>query len=179
MIETSEKSGIQGRIINLSSAIHSWVNSRDALCFNHMINPKTNKSYNGTRAYAQSKLATILHAKELSRQLKERNATVSINAVHPGIIKTGIIRAHKGFFTDSLYFIASKLLKSIPQGASTTCYVAVSPQTQGMSGKYFADCNESNCSCLANDESEAHKLWTHTRALIQRRYHQPSPALAL
>uniref|UniRef100_K4AWE1 UBE2O-like tandem tSH3-B domain-containing protein n=1 Tax=Solanum lycopersicum TaxID=4081 RepID=K4AWE1_SOLLC len=27
-------------------------------------------SYNGTRAYAQSKLANIIHAKELSRQLK-------------------------------------------------------------------------------------------------------------
>lgn len=29
--------------------------------------------YNGTRAYAQSKLANILHAKELSRQLKVNN----------------------------------------------------------------------------------------------------------
>ncbi|XP_071723679.1 short-chain dehydrogenase TIC 32 B, chloroplastic-like [Rutidosis leptorrhynchoides] len=179
MIETTEKSGIEGRIINLSSMIHTWVNT-DSFCFNRLINPKT-KSYNGTRAYAQSKLATILHAKELARQLKERNARVSINAVHPGIIKTGIIRAHKGFFTDSLFFIASKLLKSISQGASTTCYVGLSPQTEGISGKYFADCNESNCSSLANDESEALKLWTNTRALIQRRYHHqiqpPHPAL--
>lgn len=29
-------------------------------------------SYNGTRAYAQSKLATILHVKEVARQLKVR-----------------------------------------------------------------------------------------------------------
>jgi len=29
-------------------------------------------SYNGTRAYAQSKLANILHAKEIARQLKVR-----------------------------------------------------------------------------------------------------------
>lgn len=31
--------------------------------------------------------------------LQERKANVSINAVHPGIVKTGIIRDHKGFLT--------------------------------------------------------------------------------
>ncbi|XP_057988529.1 short-chain dehydrogenase TIC 32 B, chloroplastic [Hevea brasiliensis] len=174
MVETASETGIQGRIINLSSVIHSWV-KRDSFCFNQMLNPK---NYSGTLAYAQSKLANILHSKEMARQLKGRNARVTINAVHPGIVKTGIIRAHKGFITDSLYFIASKLLKSTSQGASTTCYVALSPQTEGVSGKYFADCNESSCSALACDESEAQKLWRQTRALIHRRVslYQPPPA---
>ncbi|XWS50909.1 hypothetical protein CRYUN_Cryun12cG0131200 [Craigia yunnanensis] len=165
MIETAEQTGIQGRIINLSSVIHSWV-KRDCFSFSQMLNPK---NYNGTRAYAQSKLANILHAKEIATHLKAKNAKVTINAVHPGIVKTGIIRAHKGFITDSLFFIASKLLKSTSQGASTSCYVALSPQAQGLSGKYFADSNESNCSALANDESEAQRLWRQTRALIHRR----------
>ncbi|KAH9720374.1 NAD(P)-binding Rossmann-fold superfamily protein [Citrus sinensis] len=147
MIETAAETGVQGRIINLSSVIHSWV-KRDDFCFTRLLNPK---NYNGTCAYAQSKLATIMHAKEMSRQLKARNARVTINVVHPGIVKTGIIR-----------------------GASTTCYAALSPQIEGVSGKYFADCNESNCSALANDESEAKKLWKQTRALIHRRLRQPS-----
>jgi hypothetical protein len=38
MIETAGQTGIQGRIINLSSAIHSWVR-RDAFCFSKMLNP--------------------------------------------------------------------------------------------------------------------------------------------
>ncbi|CAN1335052.1 Short-chain dehydrogenase TIC 32 B, chloroplastic [Linum perenne] len=38
MIETAEESGIHGRIINLSSAIHSWV-KRDSFSFQKMINP--------------------------------------------------------------------------------------------------------------------------------------------
>ncbi|KAG6589433.1 Short-chain dehydrogenase TIC 32 B, chloroplastic, partial [Cucurbita argyrosperma subsp. sororia] len=128
----------------------------------------TETLYNGTRAYAQSKLANILHAKEVSRQLQGRNARVTINAVHPGIVKTAIIRAHKGFITDSLFFMASKLLKTTSQGASTTCYVALSSQTEGKSGKFYADCNETNCSSLANDELEAQKLWTRTRNLINK-----------
>ncbi|KAF7806055.1 short-chain dehydrogenase TIC 32, chloroplastic-like [Senna tora] len=111
MIETAEKTGIQGRIINVSSMIHGWVN-RDAFLFNDMLN---GTNYNGTRAYAHSKLAKLLHAKEMAKQLKARNANVTINAVHPGIVKTGIMRAHKSLITDSLFFIASKLLKSISQ----------------------------------------------------------------
>ncbi|XP_015077896.1 short-chain dehydrogenase TIC 32, chloroplastic-like [Solanum pennellii] len=168
MVETAEQTGIEGRIVNVSSVVHNWV-KRDEFCFSQMLNPK---KYNGTRAYAQSKLANILHAKELSRQLKARNANVAINAVHPGIVKTGITRDHKGFITDSLYFMASKLLKSTSQGAASTCYVALNPQTRGVNGKYFADCNECHCSALANDEIEAHKLWKHTRALIHRRFFQ-------
>ncbi|CAH2070541.1 unnamed protein product [Thlaspi arvense] len=179
MIDTAKKSGIEGRIINLSSVIHSWPKP-DCFSFTKLLHPI---KYNGTKAYAQSKLATILHAKALSRQLKDRNANVTINAVHPGIVKTGIIRAHKGLLIDSLFLIASKLLKSISQGAATTCYVALSNETKGWSGKYFADCNETNCSDLANDESAADKLWTHSRALIHDYLHQsqihPLPNLCL
>ncbi|KAL2459479.1 NAD(P)-binding Rossmann-fold superfamily protein [Forsythia ovata] len=165
MIETASETGIQGRIVNVSSVIHNWV-KRDNFCFNKMLNPE---SYNGTIAYAQTKLANILHAKELSRQLKARKANVTINSLHPGIVKTGIIRDHKGFITDSLYFMASKLLKSTSQGAATTCYVALSRQVAESSGRYFADCNESRCSALATDEIEACNLWNKTRALIHRR----------
>nr|CAN74108.1 hypothetical protein VITISV_027992 [Vitis vinifera] len=127
MVETAAQTGIQGRIINVSSVIHSWV-KRDGFRFNQMLNPK---NYNGTRAYAQSKLANILHAKELARQLK---------------------------------------------GASTTCYVGLSRKTEGVSGKYYADCNECSCSSMANDESEAHNLWRQSRALIHRRLRLPAAA---
>lgn len=34
--------------------------------------------------------------------LQARNARVTINAVHPGIVKTGIIRAHDGFITGTI-----------------------------------------------------------------------------
>ncbi|KAH7550499.1 hypothetical protein JRO89_XS13G0203700 [Xanthoceras sorbifolium] len=133
MIETAAGSGIEGRIIDLSSVIHSWV-KKDEFCFDRMLNPKKTQfhvdSYNGTKAYAQSKLANILHAKEVSRQLK---------------------------------------------GAATTCYVALSPKAEGVTGKYFADCNDSECSALANDETEPQKLWKQTRALIQRQLLHPPP----
>ncbi|XP_010248587.1 PREDICTED: short-chain dehydrogenase TIC 32, chloroplastic-like [Nelumbo nucifera] len=162
MEETATQTDIEGRIINVSSVIHSWVR-RDEFCFNDMLNPN---NFNGTRAYAQSKLANILHAKEIANKLKARNSRVTINAVHPGIVKTGIMSDHKGFITDLIFFLASKLLKTTSQGASTTCYVALSRQINGVNGKYFIDCNESHCSSLANDESEAKRLWEQTHEFI-------------
>ncbi|KAI0523166.1 hypothetical protein KFK09_005558 [Dendrobium nobile] len=96
MVETATKTGVHGRIINVTSVIHRWV-AKEGFKFDDMLLPK---SYNGTRAYALSKLANIMHAKEMARQLKERNANVTINSVHPGIVKTGIIRDHRGLITD-------------------------------------------------------------------------------
>ncbi|PIA29231.1 hypothetical protein AQUCO_06100024v1 [Aquilegia coerulea] len=162
MIETAKETGIEGRIINISSGVHSWAR-RERFKFNSMLNPK---NYNGTEAYAQSKLAIILHTKELAKQLEARNARVTVNAVHPGVVNTGIASDLKGMISDSIYFIASKLLKSTAQGASTTCYVSLSSKVNGVNGKYFADCNESPCSVLANDESEAQKLWKQTQELM-------------
>ncbi|XP_070006426.1 short-chain dehydrogenase TIC 32 B, chloroplastic-like isoform X2 [Nicotiana sylvestris] len=96
MVETADQTGIEGRIVNVTSVVHNWV-KRDHFNFCQMLKPN------------------ILHAKELSRQLKARNANVAMNAVHPSIVKTGITRDHKGFITDSLYFMAAKLLKSTSQ----------------------------------------------------------------
>jgi len=39
MIETAEKTGIQGRIINVSSVIHSWV-KKDGFRFNDILSGK-------------------------------------------------------------------------------------------------------------------------------------------
>ncbi|KAF5196306.1 NAD(P)-binding Rossmann-fold superfamily protein [Thalictrum thalictroides] len=122
MIETAEEIGIEGRIINVSSVVHSWIR-REGFNFNTMLNPK---NYNGTDAYAQSKLANILHTKELAKRL---------------------------------------------EGASTACYVSLSSKVIGVNGKYFADCNESSCSVLANDEPEAQKLWKQTQELMHSQLH--------
>lgn len=38
MIETAAKTGIEGRIINVSSVVHGWV-KKDGLSFRQMLNP--------------------------------------------------------------------------------------------------------------------------------------------
>ncbi|KAA3475906.1 short-chain dehydrogenase TIC 32, chloroplastic-like [Gossypium australe] len=122
--------------------------------------------YDATRAYALSKLANVLHTKELAQRLKEMGANVTVNCVHPGIVRTRLTREREGFITDLVFFLASKLLKTIPQAASTTCYVATHPRLENVSGKYFADCNETWTSKLGSDSIEASKLWTASEIMV-------------
>ncbi|RWR87625.1 short-chain dehydrogenase TIC 32, chloroplastic-like protein [Cinnamomum micranthum f. kanehirae] len=163
MIETAKLTGVQGRIVNVSSSIHSWF-SGDGIHYLEIITRKK-IHYDPTRAYALSKLANILHTKELAERLKEMEANVTINCVHPGIVRTRLTRDREGFLTDLVFFLASKLLKTIPQAAATTCYVATHPRLVGVSGKYFSDCNQASTSKLGSNTYEASRLWSASEAL--------------
>ncbi|KAH9774992.1 hypothetical protein KPL71_006264 [Citrus sinensis] len=166
MIETAKATGIQGRIVNVSSSIHGWF-SGDMIRYLGQIS--RNKShYDATRAYALSKLANVLHTKELAQRLKQMEANVTVNCVHPGIVRTRLTREREGFITDLVFFLTSKLLKTIPQGAATTCYVAIHPRLVNVSGKYFADCNEAWTSKLGSNSNEASRLWAASELLVSR-----------
>ncbi|KAG6518626.1 hypothetical protein ZIOFF_022106 [Zingiber officinale] len=81
---TAAETGIEGRIVNLSSADH-LTTYREGIRFDK-INDEA--AYNDKLAYGQSKLANILHANELARRLKEEGANVTANSVDPGLTKT-------------------------------------------------------------------------------------------
>ncbi|KAG6521531.1 short-chain dehydrogenase TIC 32 B, chloroplastic-like [Zingiber officinale] len=159
---TAEKTGIEGRIVNLSSAAH-LTTYRGGIRFNK-INDKA--AYNDKLAYGQSKLANILHANELARRLKEEGVNVTANSVHPGLIKTNLGR-HATIFVAVLRATTCVLWKSIPQGAATTCYVALHPSVKGISGKYFADCNIEKTTANGRNETLARKLWEYSETLIK------------
>jgi WW domain-containing oxidoreductase len=61
----------------------------------------------------------------------------------------------------------SPLLKSIPQGSATTCYVATSPALAKVSGVYFSDCNPKAPSRQARDGAMAERLWTVSEELVK------------
>ncbi|KAL9266942.1 Short-chain dehydrogenase TIC 32 B, chloroplastic-like protein, partial [Drosera capensis] len=161
MKNTAKTSGIQGRIINLSSVAHT--NTYEGGIRFDSINDEA--GYSDKKAYGQSKLANILHANELSRCLKEEGANITVNSVHPGLIFTNLFK--HSFLTFKIIQMLTMLLwKNVPQGAATTCYLALHPSLKGESGKYFVDCNEFDPSPLATDETLAKKLWDFSNKLI-------------
>lgn len=164
LILTAKTTGVQGRIVNVSSSIHSWF-SGDVLQYLASIT-KSKSDYDATRAYALSKLANVLHTKELAQRLQKMEANVIVNCVHPGIVRTRLTREREGFVTDLVFFLASKLLKTIPQAAATTCYVATHPRVINVSGKYFADCNEAPTSKLGSNSNEATKILSASEFMI-------------
>ncbi|KAL7585582.1 short-chain dehydrogenase TIC 32, chloroplastic [Lactuca sativa] len=167
LLETMKKTALEsrkeGRIVNVSSRRHQLSYS-EGIRFDNI---NTQSGYNALSAYGQSKLANVLHSNELSRRLKEDEdeAPITANSVHPGAIPTNIFRHHT-FFRGLTNVFGKLVLKTVQQGAATTCYVALNPQVEGMSGKYFGDCNLEEASKEANDRELGKKLWDFTTHLI-------------
>ncbi|KAI5704183.1 retinol dehydrogenase 13 [Diaphorina citri] len=142
------------RIINVSSVAHKrgTINKEDL---------NSENSYDPTQAYNQSKLANVLFTRELAKRLEGTGITV--NAVHPGIVNTDILR-HSSYYDSWLSTVVLKplvwlFIKSPRQGAQTIVYASLDPSLENVSGKYFAECREAETSPDAQDDGLAKWLW--------------------
>ncbi|CAF1031084.1 unnamed protein product [Didymodactylos carnosus] len=97
------------------------------------------QAYSSCKAYAQSKTANILFAKQLNK-LYHSEGVVS-NSLHPGVIKT---RLHRSFESDESANMKGKVKydKSVQQGAATTIYACFASDDKDLldGGQYCADC---------------------------------------
>ncbi|XP_024542096.1 short-chain dehydrogenase TIC 32, chloroplastic [Selaginella moellendorffii] len=163
MIKTARESGKEGRIVIVSSEAHRFTPTGGIAL--DKINDK--KSFWYATSYGQSKLANLLHCKELSKRLQEMgDVNVTVNALHPGSISTGIGRDFNALFTRTIFALGSPFLKNVSQGAATTVYAAVHPSLKGISGKYLMDCNEADCHANAKDMKLANKLWAFSMTFL-------------
>ncbi|XP_042022371.1 short-chain dehydrogenase TIC 32, chloroplastic-like [Salvia splendens] len=154
MKKTASESGKEGRIVIVSSEAH-WYTYREGIRFDKI---NDSSSYNSIWAYGQSKLANVLHANELTRLFQEEGVKITANSLHPGAIATNLLR-HHGLIEGLVNWVGKYFIKNIPQGAATTCYVALHPDVEGVSGKYFLDSNVGQPSKLSSDIQLAKKLW--------------------
>jgi NAD(P)-dependent dehydrogenase (short-subunit alcohol dehydrogenase family) len=91
------------------------------------------RRYRPWAAYAQSKLAALLFARELQRQSDARGWGLLSSAVHPGFARTNLIANGPG--TRSLAAMLSRALgkalgQSAESGAQAAVYAATSPEVQ-------------------------------------------------
>ena len=143
------KASAPTRVINVASGSH--VGAR--ISFNDL---QGEKRYGGFRAYGQSKLANVLFTYELARRLEGTGVTV--NALHPGYVDTGIPLS-SGFLGKVAKLSASIFAQKPEKGAQTTIFLALSPDVEGVTGKYFVDCKPIASSPESYDKSVAERLW--------------------
>ncbi|KAJ1957511.1 Retinol dehydrogenase 14 [Linderina pennispora] len=118
--------------------------------------------YDRNNNYAMAKLANVTFSNALARKLQGTNITV--NSLHPGSIKTNLTRhVGTGAVMDTL---TKALFIDAQAGALTSIYLALSPEVEGVSGKYFARCGEANPHAKALDEAEQDKLWEYSEKLV-------------
>ncbi|MEV5704484.1 SDR family NAD(P)-dependent oxidoreductase [Actinoallomurus sp. NPDC052274] len=127
--------------------------------------------YDPWAAYSQSKTANILFAVEAARRWGADG--IAVNALNPGRIDTTNLGRHIGEPTNAPASYepgrsSGVSFKDIEQGAATSVLLAASPLVEGVTGKYFEDCQEAEphrpgvrrgIADHALDPSKAARLW--------------------
>ena len=121
--------------------------------------------------YSVSKLGNIYFSRELARRLQGTNTTV--NAAHPGLIFTNL-----GLGNNS--HVAKKLIESVwglfakdeSEGHKCVVWAATSPELEGVSGKYIADCKITKPKKIAFRDEAARRLWDVSESTTGVRWEQ-------
>lgn len=98
-------------------------------------------TYDPWTAYARSKTANTYMANEIERRHGANG--VHATSLHPGVILgTGVARHVDPEMLASGRILYEKVNMSVPQGAATTVYAAVSRELEGRGGVYLTNCSE-------------------------------------
>ncbi len=120
----------QARIVNLSSISHN----AGLMAFDNL--NLVGGAYTPLKAYAQSKLATVLWSRQLAKRLPIEQVTVY--SVHPGIVQTELYARSVNRFARLCRRLAGPLaFTTAEQGAQTTLYCALEPALAAESGHYY------------------------------------------
>ena len=150
------------RVVVVASTAHHW--AWRGLPHDDL---QSKRRFSGSRTYGRSKLANVLHTRELARRLDGTGVTV--NAVHPGSVNS-----HFGGDGDTALMgelqarFGRYLLRTPEAGARTSVLLASSakPEVAGVTGQYFANGRARRPSRQARRDGEARWLWDESERLI-------------
>ncbi len=154
LLEKMKKSA-PSRIVNIAGSIYEKSKGFD---FKNM---EMETGYDRFKQVIQTNLATMLFNHELSKRLE--GSGITANALHPGLVNT-VFEGNGGILELRivkllLFPIKALFFKTPRQGAQTSIYVSVAKELDGISGKYFKECKESEIGLCAKDDGAAKKLW--------------------
>jgi NAD(P)-dependent dehydrogenase (short-subunit alcohol dehydrogenase family) len=117
------------------------------------------KKFNAYTAFGASKMCNLLFTYELARRLEGTH--IIANAIHPGLVKSGIMREAAAPIRWFTY-----LISTTPQKASATpVYYASSPEVEGMTGFFFKSGQAIDSNPYAKDHAVQKRLWDVSVAL--------------
>ncbi|KAK2602164.1 hypothetical protein N8I77_008718 [Diaporthe amygdali] len=161
----------QSRVVAVSSALHRNSKVRlDDLNFEK-------GPYDPWTAYGQSKTANIYLANEIERRYGPNG--VHALSLHPGVIETNLFQFLPKERSTTTMRSTQNRRKSIPQGAATTVYAALSKEWEGRGGKYLSNLVEQGPADMAKvtqgdigyapwayDEDAAKELWIKSNQFV-------------
>ncbi|MFT4974320.1 MAG: NAD(P)-dependent dehydrogenase (short-subunit alcohol dehydrogenase family) [Myxococcota bacterium] len=171
------KAGAPARIVCVSSCYHDQAMGRDGhIDFDDLM--FESRKYDGWEAYAQSKLANLLHAKGLAGRLQ--GTGVQAVSVHPGWVRTDLARHSMPLWVQNIIMRPFMKLTGMIEpwaGAQTTLYAILADDIEdgafySQTGTYRDRAANKGGWPLKSPNPEANKLvlveklWERSEALV-------------
>ncbi len=142
-----------GRIIFVNSEAHRfavWGLHLDDLTW-------TKNSYSGLKSYGAAKMAQLLSMIKFNEYFL--GTGVTINAMHPGNVKTNSGKNNGKFYKFYKKTIIDRNARSIDNSSESLYFLGVSKKMENISGKFFNLTTQEEPAPPALDKEEAEKLW--------------------
>ena len=148
------------RVISVSSEVH-----RSAKQGLDMADLQMTRGWSAQKAYAASKLATILMTVELDRRLAGQGVTA--RAVHPGVVATNFGKGPEGRWAMRVMMTAlGPVLKKPADGAAPIVLLATEPDDVVAQSLYWSQTTPTQPSPAAQDQQAAAALWEASEQLV-------------
>ena len=157
----------EGRIVTVSSVAHKFgkINFDDLMSEN---------SYSATMAYCQSKLANLIFAMELDRQLQLKNRKVKSIACHPGYAATNLQSTGPSALLAGVYKVLNAVVAQPMKNGAIPSVLAAAGKEARAGGYYgpqlFSEArgrvSDAVVMDTALDQKVAEKLWQESEALV-------------
>lgn len=143
------------RIVNVNAGLYvtASLNVKEA--------PSGN-DFNNMKTYARSKLCNTMFTIDYAKELE--GSGVTINAVHPGIINTGLGDSPK--LMSQLVKVVKRFWKKPTHGAIAPTWLATSPELEGVNGNFYNEKKLMAYTKNALDESQRLYLKKTTEAIL-------------
>jgi NAD(P)-dependent dehydrogenase (short-subunit alcohol dehydrogenase family) len=135
------------RIVNVASAGQAAIDFDDVML---------ERRYDAMRAYGQSKRTQIMFTFELAERLRGENAGVTVNALHPASLMN----------TKMVYESFGYTMSTVEDGVEATLRLAISPELEGVTGRYFDRLREARPNKQADDAEARRRLWRLSEELV-------------
>jgi retinol dehydrogenase 13 len=142
-----------GRILFVNSEAH-----RFAVSGLHLDDLSWNKhQYSGLKSYGAAKMAQLLSMIKFNAYFQGTGITV--NAMHPGNVKTNSGQNNGERYKFLKRVLVDSTARSVDISAEALYYLGVSPELEGISGRFFNLTTEEEPAPPALDKDAAEKLW--------------------
>src|SRR5215212_10804217 len=122
------------------------------------------KDFNSLNAFGASKMANLLFTMGLARRLE--NTGITVNAVHPGLVRSNILKES----ILPLRFVTWLIASPAQKATESILQVATAPDFEKTTGKFFQRGKEIQPPAYAYDQDAQEKLWKMSELLTDLSY---------